>query len=188
MFSGITAVTGIPTRSIPGASESSDQESFIEVGVPGVQLYAYEGSDYHRPTDTADKTDGAGMARVAAVATEAIGYLASTDKRLTPAGRTGAGPPPPTAAGPGRRVSLGAVPDFAFQGPGLRLDGVVPGSPAEKAGMQKGDILMSLGGEAVNGLSGFNDVLKKHQPGDRVKLTWTRDGAPGEAEVELVAR
>ena len=54
--------------------------------------------------------------------------------------------------------------------------------------MQKGDILMSLGGEAVNGLSGFNDVLKKHQPGDHVKLTWTRDGAPGQAEVELVAR
>ncbi len=188
VFSGITAVTGIPTRSIPGAAESSDQESFIEVGVPGVQLYAYEGPDYHRPTDTADKTDGAGMAKVAAVATEAIGYLASTDKRLTNAGRTGAGPPPPAAAGPGRRVSLGAVPDFAFQGPGLKLDGVVPGSPAEKAGMQKGDILMTLGDDGVSDLTGFNALLKKHEPGETVKLRWTRDGVEHKGEAVLVAR
>ena len=70
-------------KSIPGASESSDQRAFIEAGVPGVQLFAGAGFDYHRPSDTADKVDGAGMVRVATVATEAISYLASTDKRLS---------------------------------------------------------------------------------------------------------
>jgi putative serine protease PepD len=64
----------------------------------------------------------------------------------------------------------------------------VPGSPAEKAGMQKGDILLTLGGEPVNGLSGFNEVLKKHQPGDRVTLRWKRGDAESQADVELVTR
>jgi S1-C subfamily serine protease len=80
------------------------------------------------------------------------------------------------------------VPDFAFQGPGLRLDGVVPGSPAEQAGMQAGDVLTHLGGEEVSGLGSFNELLKKRQPGDRVELRWTRAGKSSAATVELVAR
>lgn len=188
VFSGITAVTGVPTRIIPGASESSDQRAFMEAGVPGVQLFSGAGFDYHRPTDTADKVDGAGMVRVATVATEAIGYLASTDKRLSVNAVTGTIGPSPPAGTRTRRVSVGAVPDFAFQGPGLRLDGVVPGSPADKAGMQAGDILTHLGGKEVSNLGGFNDVLKTLEPGDKVELRWTRGGTASKATVELVAR
>ncbi|WKZ12419.1 MAG: M20/M25/M40 family metallo-hydrolase [Gammaproteobacteria bacterium] len=189
VFTGITAVTGVPTRSIPGASESSDQQAFIEAGVPGVQLFTSATLDYHQPSDTADKVDGAGLTRVAAVASEALGYLASTEKRLTPMGRAAGEAPAPAPGSSGtRRVSLGAIPDFAFQGPGMRLDGVVPGSPADKAGMKKGDVLTHLAGDEVNGLGGFNELLKKHQPGDRVELRWTRDGAQQNANADLVAR
>jgi hypothetical protein len=188
VFSGITAVTGVQTRSIPGASESSDQQAFIEAGVPGVQLFTSATLDYHRPSDTPDKVDGAGLARVATVASEAIGYLASTEKRLTAMSRAAGEAPPPAAGSGSRRVSVGAIPDFAFQGPGLRLDGVVPGSPADKAGMKAGDILTHLGGAEVANLGGFNELLKKHQPGERLELRWTRAGAPGKATVELAAR
>jgi len=185
VFSGITAVTGVKTRSIPGASESSDQKSFIDAGVPGVQLFTSATLDYHRPSDTADKVDGAGLVRVATVATEAINYLASTEKRLAVNAATAA--PAPSAAG-SRKVSVGAIPDFAFQGPGLRLDGVVPGSPADKAGMKAGDVLTHIAGKEVSNLGGFNDVLKTLEPGAKVELRWTRDGAPGKATVELTAR
>jgi len=189
VFSGITAVTGVPTRSVTGASVSSDQQAFIDAGIPGVQLFGRATLDYHRPSDTPDKVDAEGMARVATVAAEAIGYLASTEKRLTVTGAgAGSGVAPPAASGDRRKVSLGAVPDFAFSGPGMRLDGVVPGSPAEKAGMQAGDVLMTLDGEPVAGLSGFNELLRRHQPGDRVKLEWTRDGVARSAEAELAAR
>ncbi len=188
VFSGITAVTGVPTKSIPGASESSDQRAFIEAGIPGVQLFAGAGFDYHRPSDTADKVDGAGMVRVATVATEAISYLASTDKRLSATAATpltGTGPAPGTQT---RRVSVGAVPDFAFQGPGLRLDGAVPGSPADKAGMKQGDILTHIAGKEVSNLGGFNEILKTLEPGQKVELRWTSAGAEKKATVELVAR
>ena len=188
VFSGITAVTGVATKSIPGASESSDQRAFIEAGVPGVQLFSGASFDYHRPTDTPDKVDGPGMVRVATVATEAIGYLASTGKRLSVTAATpltGTGPAPGVRT---RRVSVGAVPDFAYQGPGLRLDGVVPDSPADKAGMQAGDILVQLDGKAVNGLGGFNELLKQLEPGQKVELRWTRGDKASKATVELVAR
>lgn len=188
VFSGITAVTGVPTKSIPGASESSDQRAFIEAGIPGVQLFAGAGFDYHRPSDTADKVDGAGMVKVATVATEAISYLASTEKRLAATAATPLTGPGPVAGGQTRRVSVGAVPDFAFQGPGLRLDGAVPGSPADKAGMKAGDILTHLDGREVSNLGGFNEILKTLEPGQKVELRWTSAGAARQATVELVAR
>ena len=187
VFRGITAVTGVQTRNIPGAAESSDQKAFIDAGVPGVQIFSGAGLDYHRPTDTPDKVDGAGMVKVATVAAEALDYLASTEKRLSVSGTSSSAAP--AAAGSGsRRVSVGAIPDFAFQGPGLRIDGVVPDSPADKAGMQAGDILTHMGGDAVNGLGGFNELLKKLEPGDKVELRWTRAGAEQKATVTVVAR
>jgi Zn-dependent M28 family amino/carboxypeptidase len=187
VFRGITAVTGVQTRSIPGAAESSDQKAFIDAGIPGVQIFSGAGFDYHRPTDTPDKVDGAGMVKVATVATEAIDYLASTEKRLSASAAPGNAAAPPAGSG-SRKVSVGAVPDFAFQGPGLRLEGVVPGSPADKAGMQAGDILTHMGGNAVNGLGGFNELLKKLNPGDKVELRWTRAGVEQKATVTVVAR
>ncbi len=189
VFMGITAVTGIPTRSVTGASVSSDQQAFIDKGIPGVQVFAAATLHYHRPGDTPDTVDAAGMAKVATVVTEAIGYLASTDKRLTVTGAgVGSGVPPPAASGDRRKVSLGAMPDFAYQGPGLRLDNVVPGSPAEKAGIKSGDILMRFGGKPIAGLGGFNELLREHKPGDRVKLEWTHEGATKQGEAELSAR
>jgi hypothetical protein len=188
VFSGITAVTGIPTRSIPGASESSDQRAFIEAGVPGVQIFSGAGFDYHRPSDTVDKVDAAGMVKVATVATEAINYLASTDKRPTPVAATPLTGTGPVAGGQTRRVSVGAVPDFAFPGPGLKLDGAVPGSPADKAGMKAGDILTHVNGKEVANLGGFNEILKTLEPGQKVELRWTSGGESKQATVELVAR
>ncbi|MBW7931916.1 MAG: M20/M25/M40 family metallo-hydrolase, partial [Gammaproteobacteria bacterium] len=189
VFNGITAVTGIPTRSVPGAGVSSDQQAFIDQGIPGVQIFTAATAHYHRPSDTPDTVDAAGMAKVAAVATEAITYLASTEQRLTVTGAgVGSGVPPPVASGDRRKVSLGAMPDFAFQGPGLRLESVMPGSAAEKAGMQAGDILLRFDGKPVEGLGGFNELLREHQPGDHVKLEWSRNGATQQAEAELSAR
>ncbi len=189
VFGGITAVTGIPTRSIPGASQSSDQQSFIDVGVPGVQLFTAATTDYHRPGDTPDKIDSAGLAKVAAVATEAVNYLASTDKRLSVTGKdVGAANNAGPGTGPSRSASLGTVPDFAFQGSGLRADGVVPGSPAAKAGMLAGDVLISMGGQPITDLGSFNKILRSHKPGDKTPIEWTRNGAKHSAEVTLGTR
>ena len=60
-------------------------------------------------------------------------------------GGSAAGSPPST--GP-RRASLGTMPDFAFAGPGVRVQEVMPGSPAAAAGIQPGDVLVALDGTA----------------------------------------
>ncbi|MCP5329053.1 MAG: M28 family peptidase [Sinobacteraceae bacterium] len=86
---GPAAPTGIATRSIAGASPSSDQQRFIDHGIPGVQLFAGAHLDYHRPSDTADKIDVAGLVKFATVARAAIDSLVQRPAPLTATTFTG---------------------------------------------------------------------------------------------------
>jgi Zn-dependent M28 family amino/carboxypeptidase len=83
IFRGSSYVTGVESRMIPDALESSDQKSFIEKGVPAVQVFTDPHPDYHRPGDTLDRIDGDGLVKVATFVQEGIGYLAEREEPLT---------------------------------------------------------------------------------------------------------
>ncbi|HYN40346.1 MAG TPA: PDZ domain-containing protein, partial [Thermoanaerobaculia bacterium] len=87
-----------------------------------------------------------------------------------------------------RRVSFGTMPDFSFEGPGVKVEGVVPGSPAEKAGVKAGDVVLKLDGKDVANLRDFSEKLKGMTPGQVVKSTLRRDGKDLEVAVTLVER
>lgn len=183
IFRGAAFVTGVEIEMAADDLDSGDQRSFAEAGIPAVQLFSGPHLDYHRPTDTAEKIDANGLAKVAAVAKEAVEYLADREEPLTPAGtsRTTAG------AGPGtkRKVSLGAVPDFAFGGEGMRLSGVVPGSPAEQAGMKEGDVIVRVNAAPVKGLKDLSDILKTMKSGEKASVVFLREGKEMKIEAEV---
>lgn len=206
---GATWVTGVETKAVPETFESSDHATFVEAGIPAVQLFTGPHADYHRPSDTAEKVDVPGLAKVAAVAKELVSWLAGREQPLSvsiPARDAGAAGPratgaatasaggaavPPSAGGPQpaqRRVSFGTVPDFAFEGPGVRVDSVVAGSPAEKAGVLPGDVLMKLDGIGVANLRDYSDRLKGMRPGQVVTATIVRGGTERDVRVTLVER
>jgi aminopeptidase N len=187
VFRGIGFTTGIAVKTIDGASQSSDQQSFIERGIPGVQLFTGAHLDYHRPSDTAEKVDSEGLVKVAVVAREAITYLAGRAEPLTVTISGFVSDAPRPAAG-ARRVSFGFVPDFAFAGPGVRADSIVPDSPAAKAGFQAGDVLLSLDGRTLESLQAFSTTLAARQPGDKVLARYRRGAAESTVSVELGAR
>ena len=199
IFRGAGFVTGVEGRMIPEALESSDQRSFIERGVPAVQIFTEPHADYHRPGDTADKVDGPGLVKVAAFVREGIQYLGERAEPLTKtiapakgAGATVGGAPAPAggapSAGQGRRVTIGTLPDFAFPGPGVKVAGVTPGSPAEKAGLAEGDVLLRLDGREIADLRGYSELLRTLSPGQAVKLLIRRGDAEREVGVTVVER
>jgi len=171
---GVGHTIGATIEVVTEPLDSSDQMSCIEAGVPAVQLSTGPNADYHRPTDTADRIDGKGMAVVAEAAREAVSYLAERAEPLTVtiAGAAAA----PAAGGEARRVSLGTMPDFAFPGPGVRVAEVIPGSPAAAAGLRPGDVLVSLDGTPLADVRGYSAALKAHQAGDTITLIVRRDG------------
>jgi hypothetical protein len=185
IFRGAGYLAGVETALAAEGLDASDDVTFRRAGVPAVQVFGGPSADYHRPTDTVERIDAAGLEKVALLTAEVVGHLAGAEARLSPAG---AGP---RAAGGDvageRKVSLGVVPDFAFAGPGVRLDGVVPGSPAEAAGLRAGDVLLAVGGEKVSGLKALSALLKALAPG-RVPLRFLRGGAEATTEAVLTPR
>lgn len=182
---GIGFTTGVESTAVADDPGGSDQVSFHEIGVPAVQLTTGPHEDYHRPSDTPDRIDAGGMVKVATWLREAVVYLGERDTPLTSTLGDGSAPVP---ASSGRRVSLGTVPDFAFPGPGVRVDSVLPDSPAAGAGIQGGDRIVRIDGADIADLRAYSDVLKSHGPGDTIEIELERDGGTVTVRATLVAR
>ena len=85
-------------------------------------------------------------------------------------------------------MSFGSIPDFKYTGDGVRITGVLPGSPAASAGLAEGDVILSFGGDAVGDLTDYSEAMKRFAPGDVVHVEFLRDGKTQEVEVTLVER
>jgi len=191
IFMGIGYTVGIDTQLVTQELDASDQVNFIREGIPGIQLFSGPHADYHRPSDTVDKIEAAGLVKVAAVAKEAIVYLSERKEPMTVEGTA----PPSKAGGPvsppsssGRRVRTGIMPDFAFSGKGMKIGAVSPGSPAAKAGLKKDDVIIRVGETAVSNLREYSDALKTFKPGDTVPFVYVRNGSEHAASVTLASR
>ena len=87
-----------------------------------------------------------------------------------------------------RRVSLGTMPDFAYSGEGVRLQDVLDGSPADRAGVKPGDVLLAIDEQPVTDLRSYSDLLKAHEAGDTITLELRRDGETVTLEATLTER
>jgi aminopeptidase N len=175
IFMGASAVTGIGVQVAAQDIGASDDRAFVEAGVPAVQLYASVATDYHRPSDTADKIDDAGLGKVTSILKEAVDYLAARPEPLNFSGTTVAAQPRPATLVATRRAATGIVPDMTDQGEGVRVGGVQPGSGADAAGLQPGDRLLALGGAKTSNLRALAEALKELQPGQTVEVEFVRD-------------
>jgi S1-C subfamily serine protease len=125
--------------------------------------------------------------KVAAVTRELVAYLAERDRPLT-SKRSGATTPGTAPSAGERRVSLGTIPDYAFPDPGVRITGTMPGSPAEKAGLQEGDVVVKLGEKTIHSMRDLSEALKAFSPGEKITVTYRRDGQTHTIEATLAAR
>jgi len=130
-----------------------------------------------------------GLGKVAAVLKEAIDYLAARPEPLTfQGGAPAAQPRNSTAPGAPRRAATGIVPDMAYQGEGVRVSSVQPGSGAEQAGIKAGDRLLVLGGAKTPNLRALADALRDLQPGQTVDVEFARDVATLHGRLQLGER
>ncbi|MCP4001011.1 MAG: M20/M25/M40 family metallo-hydrolase, partial [Gammaproteobacteria bacterium] len=83
IFRGVGYVTGVQTRQSTIDTGNGDEKSFIDAGVPAVHLFSGARDNYHRPTDTVDRIDTAGLVKTAAVLKEVVEYLAGRPEPLT---------------------------------------------------------------------------------------------------------
>src|SRR5205823_4373103 len=81
----------------------------------------------------------------------------------------------PSSSSAGLRVYFGTIPDYSEEGAGLKLTGVSPGSPAEKAGLEAGDRIVKLGEKEIRNIYDYTYALGDHRPGDKVTVVVERN-------------
>lgn len=142
----------------------SDQNSFFAKQRPVLHFFTDLHVDYHTPADTWEKINADGIETVAR-------FVADLARRLEvrPVLLTFVNAAPPVMAS-GERAFLGTIPDMTSEPGGVRLTGVMAGSPAEGAGLKAGDVLTGIGADTVASLVDFQNALVKHHPGDRVDV------------------
>jgi len=188
ILQGAGYVTGVRVKPVADDIGSSDQTSFIEAGVPAVQLFGGAHADFHRPGDTPEKIDAAGLVKTAQVLKEVATYLAGRPAALTsPPGKAQRIPAAPTAQGR-RRVSLGIVPDYAVSGDGVQIAEVRAGTPAAAAGLKAGDVISALNGTTVGNLRDYTQVLQELAPGDAVEIQYRRDAVEQRSTARVIER
>ena len=191
IFMGTEYVTGIPISMVAEQLDASDQRAFIEAGIPGIQIFSGPEEDYHKPTDTFEKTDGDGMVKVAAVTKEVLEYLAEREEPLSFTGKKeeeSQTDKKEQTEKKVRRVSSGTMPDFEYSGEGVKIGAVMPDSPAEKSGLLKGDIIIMMDEIPIKSLRDYSNALKTKQPGDVVTIEFIRDGENKTVQLELAER
>ena len=178
IFMGTEYTTGISAEIITQELDASDQVSFIEKGIPAIQFFSGPNEDYHKPSDTIDKIDQDGLVKIATVGKEVVVYLAERKDLMNFTGTVSENKKESKDNSPkeGRSVSTGTMPDFAYSGEGVKVGAVSEGSPGEKAGLLKGDIIKKLDGKEIKTLRDYSNLLKEHSPGDIISLELERDG------------
>jgi putative serine protease PepD len=83
---------------------------------------------------------------------------------------------------------LGVTVGDASSGQGAELGSIKAGTPAEKAGLQAGDVVTAIDGQSVENADDLTARISAHQPGDKVTLTVTRNGATKTISVTLGTR
>ncbi len=146
----------------------SDQTSFYLKDIPVLHFFTGQHSDYHKPSDDADKINYAGEVKVLDFIVTLIEATENMPKLAF--SKTAA----PVSTGSTWKVSLGVMPDYAFEGQGLRIDGVTDGKPASKAKMEKGDIVIELGAVKVNNINDYMKALSQFKKGDKTKVVFKR--------------
>ncbi len=190
IFRGTGYVTGVPIKQSTLDTGNGDEKSFIDAGVPSVHFFSGARDNYHRPTDTADRIDTAGLVKTAVVLKETIEFLAARPEPLTSTLTSAKENTVQQKKQPRtkRKVVLGTVPDFAYTGKGVRLDGVTPDTPAVEVGLQVGDIITRIGDTVIEDLQAYSDVLKSLQAGSEITIVFLRDNVEHSVTTKVVAR
>jgi hypothetical protein len=148
----------------------SDHTSFYNAGIPVLFFFTGTHKDYHKPSDLPGVINYQGEVDVLKYVTRVVEKMDKEQKprylvtRQASVGKTRF------------KVSMGIMPDYTFDGGGVKVDGVTDNKPAARAGVKVGDIVIQLGDNKISGMQSYMEALGKFGAGDKTQVTVKRDG------------
>lgn len=158
----------------------SDHTSFYRKDIPVLFFSTGQHRDYHRPSDDADRINYIGELNVINYINSIINNLNKQSKKMAFL-KTRESQTSTTSF----RVTLGIMPDYTYDGSGVRADGVTDGRPAAKAGLKTGDVIIQLGDNPVNSMETYMQALNKFKKGDKTMVKFKRGNEILESAIEF---
>jgi len=157
--------TSFHVKTTEGGIGPSDHTSFYFKDVPAIHFFSGTHQDYHKPTDDWDKINTRGMLLIG-------NYMMDIISKLDQKGKITFSKTKDTEGGKvsAFKVTLGVVPDYAYEGEGLRVDGVTEGKPASAAGIIAGDVVLQLGDEKIKDIYAYMAALGKFKKGQTINV------------------
>lgn len=172
---------GLNIKTSASGSGGSDQMSFYLDSIPVLFYFTGGHSDYHKPSDDADKLDYPAMLKLIE-AVERLVAMIPHDQKMdflkTESKRSGRNPTKYS-------VTLGVMPDHTFDGNGMRIEAVIQGRTADEAGLKDGDIVMQMGEHQVTGIMSYMKVLSRFKKGQKTTLKIKRENKILQKEVQF---
>jgi hypothetical protein len=151
----------------------SDHSSFYAKQIPVLFFFTGTHADYHKPSDTAEKINYEGQAKVAGFVAEIVLAIDRADARPAYAVARSS---QPSGRSTGFRVYLGTVPSYAESNDGLLLDAVRDDSPAAKAGLKAADKIVKLAGREIKNVYDYTYALGEMKPDQEIEVEIVRNG------------
>ena len=163
----------------------TDSTAFYLKEVPFINFFTGSHEDYHRPTDTAETLNYDGLERITRFASALVSDLAGTANRpdfvkVEPSG--------PSGGRDNLRVYIGSIPDYSTEISGVKLVGVRGNSPADKAGLKAGDVIVEFAGQKITNIYDYTYALDAAKIGQPVEVVVQRGGHPQTLRVIPEAR
>lgn len=175
------SIGGIQAKTSDSGIGPSDHTSFYLKDIPVLHFFTGQHTDYHKPSDDAELVNYEGLLLVTDYMLALIeelddnGKLAFTKTKDEDESRKAAS----------FKVTLGVMPDYVYNGEGMRIDGVIDGRPGAKAGLENGDIIIKIGDTEVKDIYGYMEGLGKFKTGDKTTVVVKRGEEILEKEVEF---
>lgn len=157
----------------------SDHTSFYNVDIPVLHFFTGQHEDYHKPTDDFDKLNYEGMNAISSYVFDVITDL--DDNGKLPFRKT----KNESEETPRFKVGLGVIPDYIFDGKGMRIDGLIEDKPAQKGGLEKGDVVVKLGDSTITDMTSYMKALAAFKEGDKTTVLVERKGDKVEKDIQF---
>lgn len=175
----VTDSNQIKIKTTESGVGASDHTSFYLENIPVLHFFSGQHSDYHKPSDDEEKINYQGMVLCLDVIEQFVAKNNKAGKLKFTKTKDAQGLKSPW------KVSMGIMPDYAFSGTGVRIDGTTEGKPAAKAGLLKGDVIVSLCGYSTPDVEGYTEVLRKLENGQTCEVVIKRNGVEQKVKVEF---
>ncbi len=157
----------------------SDHASFYLKDKPVLHFFSGTHSDYHKPSDDVEKINFPGEVKILHYVQKVIDSLSNLPEIAFTKTKSS------ERKSAAFKVTLGIMADYAFGGPGVKVDGVSPGKAAEKAGILAGDKVMKLGDYDCADIYKYMEALGKFKKGEKTFAEILRGKETLKKEVEF---